>query len=76
MLEDEYRISFFTLIYPGGTMLEDEDGIGVVHCYDPHTDTWVDRAPMLIPRSGAAACILNGLIYIIGEFQYLDVISY
>ncbi|KAL5019266.1 hypothetical protein ScPMuIL_004988 [Solemya velum] len=53
----------------GGTMLEDEDGIGVVHCYDPHTDTWVDRAPMLIPRSGAAACILNGLIYIIGGWH-------
>ena len=37
--------------------------------YDPHTDTWEQLPHMIIPRSGSAAAVLYGLIYIIGEAQ-------
>ena len=29
--------------------------------------SWTQLASMLIPRSGSAACVLNGYIYVIGE---------
>lgn len=47
-------------------MLEDGDGIDLVQCYNPRTDMWIEKPNMQIPRSGSAACILGGLIYIIG----------
>ena len=50
-------------------MLEDGDGIDLVQCYNPRTDAWTELAPMLIARSGSAACVLNGHIFIIGKCQ-------
>ena len=48
-------------------MLEDGDGIDLVQCYNPRTDTWIDKPNMQIARSGSAACVLDGLIYVIGS---------
>ncbi|XP_063244711.1 uncharacterized protein LOC134545858 isoform X3 [Bacillus rossius redtenbacheri] len=53
----------------GGAVLEDGDGIELVQRYDPRTSTWTELAPMLIPRSGSAACVLNGYIYVIGGWH-------
>lgn len=36
--------------------------------YDPRSDTWTELPPMLIARSGAACCVLDSHIYIIGEW--------
>lgn len=47
-------------------MLEDGDGIELVQRYDPKKDSWLVLSPMLIARSGSAACVLNNLIYVIG----------
>lgn len=48
-------------------MLEDGDGIDLVECFDPRNNQWKELSPMLIARSGSAACILNGYIYVIGK---------
>lgn len=50
-------------------MLEDGDGIELVQRYDPLTDKWTKLSPMLIPRSGSAACILDGYIYVLGGWH-------
>jgi RNA polymerase sigma factor (sigma-70 family) len=34
--------------------------------YDPTTDTWTKRTPMLTARSGLSSCVLGGKIYAIG----------
>lgn len=34
--------------------------------YDPATDTWTPIAPLPLPRGAAAACVLNGKIYVMG----------
>lgn len=52
-------------------MLEDGDGIDAVQCYNPKTDSWTKHAPMLIPRSGSVACVLNRCIYVVGKFDFL-----
>ena len=44
-------------------MLEDGDGINLVQCFDPRSNVWTELSPMLIARSGSAACVLNGHIY-------------
>ena len=51
----------------GGAVLEDGDGIDLVQCYNPRTNQWVELSKMLIARSGSAACVLNGHIYVIGK---------
>ena len=51
----------------GGAVLEDGDGIDLVQRYDSKTNEWTEVASMLIPRSGSAACVLGGYIYVIGE---------
>ena len=48
-------------------MLEDGDGINLVQCFNPRLNQWTELQPMLIARSGSAACVLNGCIYIIGR---------
>lgn len=53
----------------GGAILEDGDGIDMAQVYDPHTDTWEQLPSMIIPRSGSAAAVLHGLIYIIGGWH-------
>lgn len=47
--------------------MEDGDGIELVQRYDPRNDTWAELAPMLIPRSGAAICVLDSCIYVVGN---------
>ena len=61
----------------GGAVLEDGDGIDLVQQYNPRTNQWVEMARMLIARSGSAACVLNGLIYVVGkrDIVLLHVIS-
>lgn len=51
----------------GGAILEDGDGIELVQRYDVSTGDWSEVAPMLIPRSGSAACVANGYVYVIGK---------
>ena len=45
--------------------MEDGDGIDLVQRYDSKTNEWTEVASMLIPRSGSAACVLGGYIYVI-----------
>ncbi len=51
----------------GGAVLEDGDGIDLVQRYNPRTNEWVEMSRMLIARSGSAACVLNGHIYVVGQ---------
>ena len=46
--------------------MEDGDGIELVQRYDSKSGEWTEVAGMLIPRSGSAACLLGGYIYVIG----------
>ena len=55
------------LYVSGGAILEDGDGIELVQKYDCKSGEWTEVAGMLIPRSGSAACLLGGYIYVIGE---------
>lgn len=61
-----YEKLIFDIIL-GGAILEDGDGIDLVNRYNPKTDSWTKLASMLIPRSGSAACVLEGYIYVIGN---------
>lgn len=61
---------FIYCFHQGGAILEDGDGIELVQRYDPKHDTWTELSPMLIPRSGAATCVLNGQIYVVGLYCY------
>ena len=54
------------LYVSGGAILEDGDGIELVQKFDVKTGQWTETTGMLIPRSGSAACYLNGYIYVIG----------
>ena len=54
-------------VLSGGAVLEEGDGIDLVQCYNPRTSEWMELASMLIARSGSAACVLNGYIYVLGE---------
>ncbi len=38
----------------------------IVEVYDPATDIWTSRADIPTPRSVAAACVVDGKIYVIG----------
>ena len=37
-----------------------------IEMYDPVTDTWVQKADMLVARTSHSSCIVDGKIYIIG----------
>ena len=52
---------------PGGAVLEDGDGIDLVQQYNPRTNQWIEMSRMLIARSGSAACVLNGFVYVVGK---------
>jgi hypothetical protein len=43
----------------------------LVQRYDPWNNTWTELAPMLIPRSGSAACVLDGYIYVVGKMTII-----
>lgn len=51
----------------GGAVLEDGDGMDLAQVYNPKACMWTEVAPMQIARSGSAACILKGKIYVIGK---------
>ena len=70
------RSSAVYLLLTGGAVLEDGDGIDLVQCYNPRTDTWIDKPNMQIARSGSAACVLDGLIYVIGIKDLLPFIEH
>ncbi len=53
----------------GGAILEDGDGIDAVRRFDPKLCEWAEMAPMLIPRSGSAATVLGGAIYVMGGWH-------
>jgi len=57
------------LFVTGGAILEDGDGIDLVQRYDWKTGSWQEMASMLIPRSGSAACLLQGYIYVVGGWH-------
>ncbi|XP_071042134.1 kelch-like protein diablo isoform X2 [Parasteatoda tepidariorum] len=57
------------LYVTGGAVFEDGDGIDEVHRYCPLTDAWSEMAHMMIARSGARACVVNNLIYVIGGWH-------
>lgn len=40
--------------------------VGTVEEYNPATDTWTKKTDMATPRKRAAACVVNGEIYVIG----------
>ena len=49
-----------------------------VERYSPVTDQWVMVAPLLSPRSGAGAAVLDGILYVCGGFdghQYLNTVE-
>ena len=60
----------------GGAILEDGDGIDLVQKYDSKTNEWTEAASMLIPRSGSAACVLDGHLYVIGICQEWSFIKF
>ena len=37
-----------------------------VEKYNPTTDTWCEVSPMLTPRRGLGAAILDGILYVVG----------
>jgi hypothetical protein len=37
-----------------------------VDAYDPATDTWTSKAPMLTKREGLAAGVVKGVLYAVG----------
>lgn len=50
----------------------------IVERYDPSFDQWVTVAPLLSPRSGAGAGVLDGFLYVCGGFdgtQYCNTIE-
>ena len=55
------------IYYAGGFNLYRSFGVlGALRVYNPVTDTWAERAPMITPRWGLAAAQVKGLFYAIG----------
>ena len=38
--------------------------------YDPATDSWTSAEPLLLPRSGGGAAVIDGKLYVVGGFNY------
>nr|XP_033771756.1 kelch-like protein diablo isoform X3 [Geotrypetes seraphini] len=64
-----FAVSKHGLVASGGAVLEDGDGMDLVQVYNPKTHSWTEVAPMRIARSGSAACVLKGKIYVIGGWH-------
>ncbi len=45
---------------------DDASNIAAVEVYDPASDAWSDVAPLPTPRSGGAAAVLGGKLYVLG----------
>ena len=39
---------------------------GIVEAYDPVTDSWTTKAPMLTPRTDFSLGVVNGILYAVG----------
>jgi N-acetylneuraminic acid mutarotase len=51
----------------GGRFNSDySENLALHHIYDPAANRWGEAAPLLKPRSGIAAAVLNGKIYLFG----------
>ncbi|MBN1505396.1 MAG: hypothetical protein JW955_01050 [Sedimentisphaerales bacterium] len=50
--------------HTGGTGVD--RAVPTVEAYDPTTDTWTAKAPMLTARCSFSTCVVNGTIYAIG----------
>jgi N-acetylneuraminic acid mutarotase len=51
----------------GGRFNSDySENLALHHIYDPAENRWGEAAPLLKPRSGIAAAVLNGKIYLFG----------
>lgn len=46
---------------------------GVVEAYDPATNTWTSKAPMLEPRYEMGAAAVNGILYAAGGLSSSDI---
>jgi N-acetylneuraminic acid mutarotase len=49
-----------------GHEAEDASNLASVEAYDPAADAWTDLAPLPTPRSGGAAAVLDGKLYVLG----------
>jgi len=49
-----------------GHEASDAQNVPTAEVYDPATDRWSAIAPMPTPRSGGAAAVLNGKLYVLG----------
>lgn len=52
-----------------GGNVEQNQNVNSVENYDPLTDKWESVAPMQHIRSGAAACVAKGFIYVFGGWD-------
>jgi N-acetylneuraminic acid mutarotase len=54
----------------GGTTGSNADGIptivNTIEAYDPATNTWTTRTPMITGRMGLGVAVVNGVVYAIG----------
>jgi len=53
----------------GGAVLDDEEVVDLMQCYNPASDSWKDLAAIPEPRGGAGSCAFNGYVYIIGGWN-------
>ena len=42
---------------------------GIVEAYDPVTDSWTTKAPMLTPRTDFSLGVVNGILYAVGGLK-------
>lgn len=52
------------VIYVAGGYLR--HSLSNAECYSPETREWTKLADLPMPRSGVAACVIHGLIYVVG----------
>ena len=53
----------------GGKTDNGLEAFATVEAYDPATNMWTTKAAMPTPRFGAAAGVVNGIVYVVGGFS-------
>jgi N-acetylneuraminic acid mutarotase len=56
-------------------ILEESEPLETVEAYDPVSDKWTVKAPMLTPRSQFAAGVINGKLYVVGGTNGTSVLT-